>query len=301
MTFRREELEGHWRPMVRVARSVLGDRDEAEECAAAAILQVLERGPQDVQNLEAFMVTVAKRRAVDRLRRLDRARRRERLASQLLPVEDVAEDVVARAEARWMRQEARLRLNEQSYRILQAVADGEDMKVIAARERLTVRAAHSDLFRSRRLLRAVWARTLAILAGLWAMVRRGTVAAPAMAAAATLLTILPSVTPHQPPDSAGDRPKVEFAPGATAYVVTVYPQDGSSVTKPGPAVNVRPREQTRRPGSQRSRTVLIEAADPAGRTTVTRERHGEGPDAGPAGTVFECVEALRLDPHNLGC
>lgn len=303
MTYTREDLEEHWRPMVRVAHSVLHDRAEAEECAATAIVQVLERTSASVDNLEAFMVTVAKRRAVDRLRSLERARHRDqRLCAQLrVPVTDVAEDVVSRAEARWLDQEARSRLSEQSYRILQAVADGDDMKEVAAREQLTLSAAHSDLFRSRRLLRSVWARALAILGVLWGSMRRGAVTAPTVAAAATLVLLVPGVTPHRGPVSGDDGPGGTTGPVGAAYVepVDVQPHSARATSPekveptPGPDVRVTAPRETRR--------VVFDLHDSAGRTTVTKERHGTGPDAGPVGTILECVEMLSLDPHHLGC
>jgi hypothetical protein len=56
MTWTREQLHEHWGPMVRTARSVLGPGDGAEECAALALLQVLERPPSDVDNAQAYLV-----------------------------------------------------------------------------------------------------------------------------------------------------------------------------------------------------------------------------------------------------
>jgi RNA polymerase sigma-70 factor (ECF subfamily) len=307
MTLLRDELTMHWEPMVRVARSVLGCPDEAEECAAAAILQVLERSPQNVQNLEAFMVTVARRRAVDRLRSLERARRRDaQLAAQTdLYVHDVAEHVSARAEANWVQQQARARLSPRSMRILSAVAEGETISRVALREEVTVRAAESDLLRSRRLLRAVLARTTAALGAVWLAVRRLPAATvPASAALATFAVLLlpalaqpeaselvsPAVLPQQSTAQLG-------LPGPSRKAHTraaVSPPWAASASEP-----------PSRP-SKASVATLVVIGDPAGGGRLTRERHGAGPKRGPVGDIVECVsvataDPIRLDPHQLGC
>jgi hypothetical protein len=48
MAWTSEQLEAQWTPMVCAARGVLGSGHEAEECAAEAMAQVLERAPHDV-------------------------------------------------------------------------------------------------------------------------------------------------------------------------------------------------------------------------------------------------------------
>lgn len=305
MLYAREELEDHWRSMVRVAHSVLGSRPEAEDCAASAIMQVLERQPE-VDNLEALLVTVAKRRAVDRLRGLDRARRRDaRLATQQdTSVADVAEAVVARAEARWIQEEARTRLTQQSYRILEATANGQPIVDIATREGLTVRAAQSDLFRSRRLLRSVWARALTVVGATWAFTRRVTSHAATATAAAVVVAaaVTAGFVPSGPP-----APHVGAAPDAqlgrsSAYdtshvnvVRTATPHPHRPATRPTGAL--RP---ARNVGGAQRRTLLVEH-DPAGTTTVTRTQHGKGPPDGPVQGVLDCLHNVGLGPHHFGC
>jgi DNA-directed RNA polymerase specialized sigma24 family protein len=303
MLYAREELEDHWRSMVRVAHSVLGSRPEAEDCAASAIVQVLERQPE-VDNLEALLVTVAKRRAVDRLRGLDRARRRDaRLATQQdTSVADVAEAVVARAEARWIQEEARTRLTEQSYRILEATADGQPIVDIATREGLTVRAAQSDLFRSRRLLRSVWARALTVVGATWAFTRRVTSHAAPAAAVVVAAAVTAGFAPSGPP-----APHVGAAPDAqlsrsSAYdtshvnvVRTATPHPHRPATRPTGAL-----PPARNVGGAQRRTLLVEH-DPAGTTTVTHTRHGKGPPDGPVPGVLDCLHNVGLGPHHFGC
>ncbi|MDP9164824.1 MAG: hypothetical protein M3O32_01950 [Actinomycetota bacterium] len=98
----------HWDAMVAASLNVLGSRDQAHDCAAEAMAQVLQRRPADIANLEAFMVTVAKRRAIDRHRARARDRRRDaRLAGEAaITLPDLAEDIAARAEARWADEQA---------------------------------------------------------------------------------------------------------------------------------------------------------------------------------------------------
>lgn len=303
VTYTHEDLEGHWLPMVRVARSVLGSRHEAEECAATAMLQVLERSRHDVENLEALLVTVAKRRAVDRLRSLERNRRRDiRVASQLaLTTDDVADRVVAQAEAQWMTDQARRRLSPQSFRILAAVAANEDLVAVAARERLTLRAAQSDLFRSRRLLRAVWARTTLAVTAIWSLARRGCVATPALVSAAALLWLAPGLSHVDEPQASPSTESVweTAAPrGTQLEAKTAQPSTGP--VRAFAASSKASHLDSLRPGEVR-KNVLLHASDPAGGSTVLMEHHGTGPQAGPVGTIFECAANLQLDPHNLGC
>jgi len=289
------DLLAYWNPMVRVARGVLGSQQDAEECAGEAIAQVLERQPEGVENLEAFLVTVAKRRAVDRLRTVMRERRRDTQLAVQAEAQfcDPAEQVVDRAAAAWLSAEAQRRLSPQSMRILRATSDGEDLRTIAAREGLTFRAAESDLFRSRRLLRGVWARALAGLAAAWAGVRRALLpAAPAAVAAAALLMLLPAfLTAPSPAEPRSQEPSPTGPPLAARTQETVSPDRRPSAPAPTP-------ERTTTAGTS---PVLLREGDPAGSTIVQKDRHGSGPDAGLVGGAIECLTNLTLDPHHLGC
>jgi DNA-directed RNA polymerase specialized sigma24 family protein len=298
------EIEEHWRAMVRVARSVLGSRDEAEECAGAAMVQVLERQPAGVRSLEAYMVTVAKRRALDRLRILHRSRRRDLLlaAQSGVGIADIAEDVVARDEARWMDEQARQRLSAQSFRILQAVANNEELEHVARREGITLRAAQSDLFRSRRLLRSVWARTLAFLGGAWALGRLRPVTAVApLTAVGLVLVLLPSAGGSliAPSEAVPIRVPL-FAHGNSAFVTTAVPGRTTRVSSASKAAKATPTVVALETTSRSTHPVTV-VRSPAGTTVIQKEQHGSGPSGDPVTGAVECIAHVSLDPHNLGC
>lgn len=191
MTWSRPELEQQWTPMVRAARAVLGSQDEAEECAALALVQVLERQPQ-ADNLQAFMVTVARRRALDRLRDIERGRARDLklVAWAERQVTDVADDIVTRAEARWVDQVARRELRPEVYQLLRHIADGQPIAEVAAALGMTDSAAASHLRRARVLLRGALAKTLGVLAlgGAWRRRSLAGVATAGMTATALMIT-----------------------------------------------------------------------------------------------------------------
>lgn len=305
MTWTREQLHEHWGPMVRTARSVLGPGDGAEECAALALLQVLERPPSDVDNLQAYLVTVSKRRAIDRRRASDRARQRdERLAARSqLSVADVAEDVVDRAEARWLEEEARARLDPMVYRLLRRVADGEPVVAVAADLGMTVSSANSHLHRARKLLREVWARTLGVLGLLLAAGRRSRGAVVPATAAAALLFGLPVPGPAW---ESGGPGSAQHASGVSKHGVLAYvpPLEGASRPSTRKA-RAKPHRAAHPPtgriGSPGSRPV-VRVNEPLGASTRVEHRPaGSGPKAGPVAGAFECLANVQVTSTHIGC
>ncbi|MDP9183750.1 MAG: sigma-70 family RNA polymerase sigma factor [Actinomycetota bacterium] len=234
------DLLAHWPAMVGVAHAVLGSVDDAEECAAAALVQVLAQAPANVQNHEAYLVTVAKRRAFDMRRAQHRAQRRDARLALLddRTVADLAEDVVAKAEAAWADATAQRLLSPRVYRLLQLVGEGVPTSQIAAELGLTDRAVESHLMRARRTMRSALARAVALLGLLGAGLRRslGPAAPLTVAAAAILMITLPSIAPGDrgdvsaPTDAGLLRPPHAFeswvAPGHAVATATVSATGG---------------------------------------------------------------------------
>jgi DNA-directed RNA polymerase specialized sigma24 family protein len=304
VTWSREQLEQQWGPMVRAARGVTGNREEAEECAAQALLQVLERQPADVANLQAFMVTVAKRRGLDRLRMLERIRIRDSRLEGLAEhsIADVAENVVARAEACWIDQQARELLRPQVYALLQMIADGRTMSESARALSISERAAQSHLHRARTLLRATLANALAAIAVLGLRLKRSAAASASMTLAATALLLIPAHLGG----GAMDTPGPSEAP--TVGIVMVSPVDSAASGRAGRPVLAgvagrrAPVGQPTSVPAQRNTRPLLKVREPLGATTRVREdRHGSGPPAGPVGTVTECLNNLELTAQHVGC
>lgn len=186
----------HWASMVRVTQRLVDSREDAEDCASAALLQLLERR-DCVDNDEAFLVTIAKRRAIDRTRSQARSRiRNDRLAGLEPPgAPDIAEDVAARAEAAWLDETARALLSPKAYRLLRLLADGHEIGQAADSMGMTQRAAESLLLRARRTVRKSWAKTLSVLGGcLGALKRWSPAAAPAASLAASAVLALAIAT-----------------------------------------------------------------------------------------------------------
>jgi RNA polymerase sigma factor (sigma-70 family) len=284
--------------MVLAARPVVGTLDEARDCASQAIVQYLEQDRRDVANLEAFMVTIAKRRAIDLVRARDRARvRDERYAHEVvLSAPDVAEDVATRAEALWADREARRLLQPKVYELLTLVADGVPMAEVAQRLGMTERAAQSHLLRARRVVRNALARTLAGLGIAVASLRRwwgpAAVTAPVLAAAFVLaigtataprvpapppLTLLPSTGTPAPVESATD----------SAHRVAPHRRTGSAAARTAAVVPRRPHED-------------VSVQTPVGSVSVEDRDTGHDSDS-YAEELLWCLGHLRIELHYQGC
>lgn len=296
----------HWDAMVSASRNVLGCDDEALDCAAEAITQVLERRPTDVANLEAFMVTVAKRRAIDRLRARQRARRRDQLLAgqAALDAADVADDVAARAEARWVDARAQELLKPHVYRLVRLIADDVPMQEAADRLGMSDRSAHSHLLRARRTVRKAMAQALGVLAGALACGRRLVPAAPpAVAVAVVAATALfvaapaPDPTPQAvPPAPAARDAAKQPVPAATAPT--------RAVQAPGQDAQ-RGERQRRADRPRRPRTGTAPARSPIARTPVIGVETYDTDDGyesdGPVEMVMHCVENLTVTIGYQGC
>lgn len=297
----------HWDAMVSASRNVLGCDDEALDCAAEAMTQVLERRPTDVANLEAFMVTVAKRRAIDRLRSRQRARRRDQLLAGQVALDDpdVADDVASRAEARWADARAQELLKPHVYRLVRLLADGVPMQEAASRLGMSDRGAQGHLLRARRTVRKAMAQALGVLAGALACGRRlAPTASPGVAVAVVAATALfvagPAPAPSDaavPTTAGGSRLEPDRAAQA--------PDPAAQVPRP-PAAPVRQRKEP----VAAPETPSVEAAPDTARTVIARTPavgvetydtdDGHRSD-GPVEMVMHCVENLTVTVGYQGC
>jgi RNA polymerase sigma factor (sigma-70 family) len=284
--------------MVGAARGVLGCREAAGDCASEALVQALEMNPADVANLEAFLVTIAKRRAVDMIRREARARRRERLVGTqyALDVADVAEDVTARAEARWIDDQARALLRPHVYELVQLVADGMEIEAAAAQLGMSRDAASSHLKRARAAIRTAFAKTILGLAAATGGLRRlllPTVATSTMAGAAFAALLAIVVAPEAASTAA---PELELAP-ATDDVRNAHQAAGT----PAPST---PRHgvgsPTTAPSSARRSTTYAQVQTPTGGVRLEERDDGQA-NGDLVSRLVACSRHIRVDDDYIGC
>lgn len=301
MSSSQSDLMTHWPAMVRAARSVLGPGPEAEECAAIAVAQVWSQ-ERSMDSVEAFMVTVAKRRAIDLLRREVRDRRRlERLARQGgVCADDVAEEVASRSEARWAEAQARELLSANGYRVLRLHADGASTATVARELGISMRSAESHLLRARKTMRAVLARGLAVISFVVVGVRRmGERAAPYLASTAvagSLWAVVVEVPQGRdlPEPSAKPIDLVKVMP-TVLPVAPIRPHLGRSHSRTA-GVNVSQ-------GAQRTRSPqeVTRLDGPASmRVVVTHGDTGES-DESAASFLFSCLRDFQLSLTQIGC
>lgn len=302
-----------WPAMVRVCRGVLGNRQDAEDCAAEAVVSVLADGRHEqARNVEAFMVTVARRRAVDVLRRRDREQRRAvRLQAELdLTAPDVAEALVDQAEAQWLARQARLQLTPSALAVLAELAEGASVEQAAATLGVSRRSVESHLLRARRVLRGLSAGPLALLGWLLAPFRRAP-ATPAtgvtLAAAAAVLSLALAL-----PDMPGEgnpRDPVTVRPlnGDPVPPAPIPPEPAAPRAVPagsGPASTVPAQPPEQPPAA--ARQSVLPAPSPVASVSTPAVRVDVDSREDPAeGTVLEelqhCVQTLQVSNEHIGC
>ncbi len=302
MLITQQDLREHWPAMVRAAQAIVGTRDDAEECAATALAQACERD-MPVDNLQAFLVTVAKRRAIDLHRRRERECVRDlRLRAQCLAnTSDIADDVVARAEARWVDSFAQELLRPHVYRVVRRVADGAAVGDVAREMGMSQRAVESHLLRARRLVRQAVGSLAALVIFVVSAGRKGAPKlAPVIALAASVAVLAIPFTDGPPK-------------GAPRLVVPVAPEQAASqrtapeVLQHLPATDRRETRATRGPTPMparlagRSESDLITVVGPADSTaSVTHGDTGEAEET-PVEVILACLRDFQVSPSQIGC
>ncbi|MDP9182689.1 MAG: sigma-70 family RNA polymerase sigma factor [Actinomycetota bacterium] len=263
------------------------------------MLQYLQQRPQDVHNLEAFLVTIAKRRAIDHTRSRTRARARdERLAGELaLSAPDVAEDIAARAEAFWADEQARRLLRPHVYELLRLVADGVPFPEVARALDMSERAVQSHLLRARRVVRAALAKTLAALGLGSASLRKwsGTAAASAPVVAAALVIgggVLGG------PAARSAEPALVLLPSTTWAVDAEA--DRARLTSTGRRTT-SPAASDAAGGAHRGDPTTVAGLQTPVIGVKVQKREDGQQSSGPVERLQQCVENLRIELDYLGC
>lgn len=290
---------------------MLGRRDEAEDCAHDALLVALDR-PELIDGArreEGWLAVVARRRAVDHIRRRTRAGALTHSfgdPDQRLAV-DFSEDVVSRLAAQVLADDIR-ELPAATQSVLHHLAAGGTTADAAQALGITKRAADSHLHRARRHLRDRWMTALAALTGAFTLARRPARGA-AVALAATPVALLLAVT--QDPQAArplGTQPTAVPAVGQpapanagrepAAKALPAAPAAGPGQVEPvdGPA-----RVHAAGPSGSRRTTRQVAGVEAAPDTSVTVTHTDDGEDTPPLEAVQRCVEQLTVSATYVGC
>ena len=298
-----------WQAGVRACERLGMRTHDAQDCASDALLAALlaTRRGDEIDDLTAWVSLVAKRRAVDEMRRQVRSSRRmATLAGQRQATENDPADAVADAdEARWLMAQVE-RLPLVTRRVVETMAtDALTARAAAAQLGITSRAAESHLLRARQRLKAKWTATAALVWPLLMRVRRAAghaaVRGSAALSAACMVTAIFSVGFAHRGLSGGE---------ARAHLLTTRPavpvhDQGGAASVSGPIV--------RPPGRSASRTgrhsshyavptsiaPIASAHSPAATVTVTQEPRPWGP--GPVAAIEGCLQNLSVSTTEVGC
>lgn len=292
----------HWPAMIRACQPLLGSRSDAEDCASEALLAALQADAEQIRNTEAWLVTVAKRRAIDRLRTATRGRARQaRLeARESFSVDGLAEAVADRQEAEWVAHVARRTLTPAALGVLEELAAGASIDDAASRLGLTRRSVESHLRRARVVIRAALASTLTVVGWLLGGARRSSpAAAPSVALAAAVLAVtLQGLVPEQSLTVPAPGPAVDAVAAPPRYMPPVVapgplPAPARSAAPPTTAAAALPQ------APQRGGPGEVKAVTPAGETVVRRETR-DGP-SDPAGILLDCLGSFQVSAAKIGC
>ena len=294
------ELLGHWRTMVRACRGLLDSVEDAEDCASKALLQALAVPGLPPANPEAFLVRVAKRRAADELRTKVRGRRRaiSLAAHSDAHVVDIAENIVDRAEARWLDDLSRS-LPDDTQAVLRTLAEGATPAETAVQLGMTKRAVESHLLRARRALKATWRQTLAIVGLLWAA-RPSLRPAPLVTAAAAAALVVPLAPWHSDAARVDPFARAELQAQRVAVAEVTPAVATRATTARATAVTTAHRSRAVRvtpPGQAR---VIAKVDSPAG-TVVRASREEHGRDGSVVEDTVACVQNLTVTARRIGC
>lgn len=282
------------------ARAITRCRHDAEDCVQTALQLAVEQGAGcRPVNPTGWLVTVARRRAIDVVRRRDaQARAISRHADS--PVErDIAENVVDSAEADWLAREARTRLPRSTQAVLDLLVTGRSIRETALELGLSERSVEGHVHRLRTTLRRAWAASLGAVAVLASGFRKLLpAAAPALAVAMVLaIGVVAPARPAVPPargvsptteDAAAGWRADQFVAGSSPQHEQVQPTSANPARQAGGAVSSSPRDKR-----------VLHEQDATGQTDATVKDRG-GPDDPVFGTL-KCVQEFEISPSHVGC
>lgn len=216
-------------------------------------------------------------------------------------VMDVADDIVERAEAAWLYEAAQTALSPVRSKLILMLADGHDLSQIAAELGLSRRGVESQLYQARRVLRELHAKTLTVIVGCIAALRRGFLPAAPTVTLAALLMIAPVIVGSAPPPvmstpgGDGARPLANAAESASGAGSMIREKSPTGRRAPTP----RARQHSAGP-TDSSQERILTIRDPAGSTQLQRRETGGG-EQGPVEVLTACLQNLRVEPSHIGC
>lgn len=289
---------------VREATRVLGQRNDAEDCAHDALLAALQRPDSldTARRQDGWITVVARRRSIDHIRR---NRRNGALShsfgdpdERLAP--DFSDDIASRLTAQVLAEDI-AELPPATQSVLRQLAAGGTTADAAQALGITKRSADSHLHRARRHLRERWLTALAALTGVFTLARRpARGAAVALAAVPVALLLAVAQEPQapvlrtQPANVPAIAPTtVERDPGALLVA--------AAATEPSQAAHRPPDVEVASRSSAQPATREVAGVTPAPNTSVKVTHKDDGEDTPPLEAIQRCLDELTVNPTYVGC
>lgn len=283
----------------RACRRVLGSAQDAEDCASEAIVVALSdlETLGSIRSIEAWLVTVARRRAVDLVRsRTSERNSFERISHWSIASEsDHAAEIADRDEARWVADRLPSMLPATTLAVVQHRSRGETVSETARELRLTERAVESHLLRARRRLVGL----LATVPAWAAFMTRRTGKVGVATASVTMVAVSLAVIHAQAPGAHHQAAPLHVV----APVTSVTQPDAAAVTR---VIGVARPSVVRRSvtAPMAARTALksrevAKAPTPVATVTVTNEDRGGA--TGPIAGTMKCIHEFQVNLNHIGC
>jgi DNA-directed RNA polymerase specialized sigma24 family protein len=275
----------------------VGNGPDAEDCASAALEHALTTAAIDAP--AAWLREVARRRAVDLVRRRVAERRAILRLATAAAEPDHAERVDDLDAARWLATQSR-QLPPATRRVLERIQHGDSAASVAADLHMTKRSVESHVLRARRHLRAAWARSLSSIVALGAYLRRS-LASPAVPPTNAALAAI-SATALLLGGTSSAPPAGRAAPPTPASGAISKPMAQSRNDTPTQSVEVTSRARHARaaPGMPTHTPQQVAAVKTAVASETVSKQHRPGPDD-PVGQTLYCLNHTQVTTQHIGC